>query len=36
MASVGAYLLHTNHLSDRDLYEYLYLEALREETGAVS
>ena len=32
MASVGAYLLHTNHLSDRDLYEYLYYEALREET----
>jgi hypothetical protein len=32
MASVGAYLLHTNHLSDRDLYEYLYHEALREET----
>ena len=32
MASVGAYLLHTNHVSDRDLYEYLYHEALREET----
>lgn len=32
MASVGAYLLHTNHLSDRELYEYLYREALREET----
>lgn len=32
MASVGAYVLHTNHLSDRDLYEYLYREALREET----
>ncbi len=32
MASVGAYLLHTNHLSDRDLYYYLYHEALREET----
>ena len=32
MASVGAYLLHTNHLSDRELYEYLYHEALREET----
>ncbi len=32
MASVGSYLLHTNHLSDRDLYEYLYHEALREET----
>ena len=32
MASVGSYLLHTNHFSDRDLYEYLYYEALREET----
>lgn len=32
MASVGAYLLHSNHFSDRDLYEYLYHEALREET----
>jgi hypothetical protein len=32
MASVGSYLLHTNHLSDRNLYEYLYHEALREET----
>ena len=32
MASVGAYVLHTNHLSDRDLYEYLYNDALREET----
>jgi hypothetical protein len=32
MASVGAYLLHTNHLSDRDLYDYLYHDALREET----
>jgi hypothetical protein len=32
MASVGAYLLHTNHLSDRDLYKYLYHDALREET----
>ena len=32
MASVGAYVLHTNHLSDRDLYNYLYQEALREET----
>lgn len=32
MASVGSYLLHTNHLSDRDLYGYLYHEALREET----
>ena len=32
MAAVGSYLLHTNHLSDRNLYEYLYHEALREET----
>jgi len=32
MASLGAYLLHTNHVSDRDLYEYLFHEALREET----
>jgi len=31
MASLGAYLLHTNHLSDPALYEYLYNEALREE-----
>jgi hypothetical protein len=32
MASLGSYLLHTNHLSDRDLYEYLYHDGLREET----
>lgn len=31
MASLGAYLLHTNHLSDRELYEYLYDDGLREE-----
>ena len=31
MSSLGAYLLHTNHLSDRQLYEYLYTEGLREE-----
>jgi hypothetical protein len=31
MASMGAYLLHTNHLSDRELYDYLYSDALREE-----
>ena len=31
MAALGAYLLHTNHLSDRELYEYLYLDGLREE-----
>jgi hypothetical protein len=32
MAAVGSYVLHTNHFSDRDLYDYLYHEALREET----
>ena len=31
MASMGAYLLHTDHLSDRGLYEYLYHDGLREE-----
>lgn len=31
MASLGAYLLHTNHLSDRELYEYLCHDGLREE-----
>jgi hypothetical protein len=31
MASLGAYLLHTNHLSDRELYNYLYADGLREE-----
>jgi uncharacterized protein YaaR (DUF327 family) len=31
MASLGAYLLNTNHLSDRELYQYLYDEGLREE-----
>lgn len=31
MASMGAYLLHTDHLSDRALYEYLYHDGLREE-----
>ena len=31
MASLGAYLLHTNHLSERELYEYLYHDGLREE-----
>ncbi|HEX5834844.1 MAG TPA: hypothetical protein VFY34_13375 [Pyrinomonadaceae bacterium] len=31
MASLGAYLLHTDHLSDRALYEYLYLDGLRAE-----
>ena len=32
MASLGAYLHSTNHLSDRELYEHLYHESLREET----
>ena len=31
LASVGIYLEHTNHLSDRELYEYLYNDALRNE-----
>lgn len=31
MSSLGAYLLNTNHLSDRELYEHLFNEALREE-----
>ncbi|HSD45015.1 MAG TPA: hypothetical protein VLB87_00280 [Pyrinomonadaceae bacterium] len=31
MASLGAYLMRTNHLSDRALYEYLYHDGLREE-----
>lgn len=31
MANLGAYVLHTNHLSDRGLYEYLYNDGLREE-----
>jgi hypothetical protein len=31
MASLGAYLLHTNHLTDRQLYQYLYVDGLREE-----
>ena len=31
MASLGVYLLHTNHLSDRGLYEYLFLDGLRDE-----
>src|SRR6185503_7077378 len=31
MASLGVYLLHTNHLSDRELYEYLFLDGLRDE-----
>lgn len=31
LASLGAYLLNTNHLSDRELYQYLYEDGLREE-----
>ncbi|HEU4435428.1 MAG TPA: hypothetical protein VFR51_18730 [Pyrinomonadaceae bacterium] len=31
MASLGAYVLHTNHLTDRELYCYLYADGLREE-----
>jgi len=31
MSSMGAYLLHTNHLSDRELYKHLYDDSLREE-----
>ncbi len=32
LGALGAYLLHTNHLSDRALYEYLYHDGLREES----
>ena len=32
MASLGAYLHNTDHLSDRDLYVYLYHDALSEPT----
>ena len=31
LATLGVYLIQTNHLSDRQLYEYLYHHALREE-----
>jgi len=31
LATLGVYLIQTNHLSDRQLYEYLYHQALREE-----
>ena len=31
MSSLGAYLLHTDHLSDRELYTYLYSDGLQEE-----
>ena len=32
MSSLGAYLHNTNHLSDRELYSYLFHDALREPT----
>ena len=31
MSTMGAYLKHTDHLTDRKLYNYLYYEGLREE-----
>lgn len=31
MAALGAYLVRTNHLTDRELYSYLYADGLREE-----
>ncbi|HZN08854.1 MAG TPA: hypothetical protein VFB65_18825 [Pyrinomonadaceae bacterium] len=31
MATLGAYLLHTDHLTDRELYVYLFADGLREE-----
>jgi hypothetical protein len=31
MSELGAYLLHTNRLGDRELYEYLYNDGLCEE-----
>jgi hypothetical protein len=31
LSQLGAYVLHTNHLTDRELYDYLYREGLREE-----
>lgn len=31
MSSLGAYLMHTDHLSDRELYTYLYSDGLQEE-----
>ena len=30
MSSLGAYLMHTDHLSDRELYTYLYSDGLQE------
>jgi hypothetical protein len=31
LASLNVFLLHTNHLSDRELYHYLYRDGLREQ-----
>lgn len=31
MATLGAYVIHTDHLTGRELYEYLFNEGLREE-----
>ena len=31
LSQLGAYVLHTNHLTDRELYDYLYRIGLREE-----
>ena len=31
MATLGAYLLHTDHLTDRELYVYLFADGLRED-----
>jgi hypothetical protein len=31
LSSLGVYLLHTDHLSDRELYEYLFNDGLRED-----
>src|SRR5688572_21649147 len=31
LSSLGAYIFHTNHLSDRELYSYLYSDGLMEE-----
>jgi hypothetical protein len=32
MATLGAYVHSTNHLSDRELYSYLFNDGLREDT----
>ena len=36
MATLGAYLLHTDHLTDRELYVYLFADGLREEAVLLS